>query len=250
MGSTAPAAQPTADALQARLAAPAAKPMSARMMDVGTELKVNSTAVMDSDTLDELVAFLASPANARALQAAAAANDTLADVLDAPPFNRTERCTDALRGNVSAEVGGRAGVECQPHRAAYRCWAAPHYACCLCFSPSSLPASPGHKLLLRRRATLATLRCAAAPLADGRTGVTAGGSNALPAAVRRCPGAPRPAPPWLRIPPHLVRPPDWPLQLCRNGRCLRQRSLLRQHSNCWQGLWRGQGALPRCPNNA
>ncbi|PRW33835.1 hypothetical protein C2E21_7426 [Chlorella sorokiniana] len=105
VGAADPGAQPAAEALQARLNAPAAQAVSTRALGLGgqTQLGPNST-VMDGNTLDELAAFLASPSNARALQAAAAADDALADLLHAPPFNRTERCADALRGNVSSEI--------------------------------------------------------------------------------------------------------------------------------------------------
>lgn len=107
VGAADPGAQPAAEALQARLSAPAAQAVSTRALGLGgkPQLGSNST-VMDGHTLDELAAFLASPSNARALQAAAAADDALAALLHAPPFNRTERCADALRGNVSAEVSG------------------------------------------------------------------------------------------------------------------------------------------------
>lgn len=114
VGSADPVAQPKAEALLARMAAPAAQPVSTRALGLGAGPPLNASAgaggvVMDGEALDELAAFLASPDTARSLQAAAAADDALADLLDAPPFGRAQRCADARSSNVSAEVRGRRG---------------------------------------------------------------------------------------------------------------------------------------------
>lgn len=113
VGSADPTAQPKAAALLARITTPPAQAVSLRTLNPVAGLQPNASATaMDGDTLDELAALLAGSGSAQALLAAAALSRELADLLDVPPFNRTERCADALQSNVASEVGRRAAGSC------------------------------------------------------------------------------------------------------------------------------------------
>lgn len=68
-----------------------------------------SAAATSPELLDSLAAFLAQNATAQALLAATAAGgEELAALLDNPPYNRTERCNEAIAStNLTAQVGSR-----------------------------------------------------------------------------------------------------------------------------------------------
>lgn len=63
------------------------------------------------DSIDGLAAFFAQKATAQALLAAAAAGDEdLAHMLDSPPYNRSARCEEVTKRNLTAQVRREAAV--------------------------------------------------------------------------------------------------------------------------------------------
>lgn len=69
-------------------------------------------AAIDGELLDNLAAFLAQEATAEALLAAADGDATLAELLDSPPYNRSERCEEALSGASKVNLTEKVGVVC------------------------------------------------------------------------------------------------------------------------------------------
>lgn len=109
-GASAAHAQAADELLQRLRTAPS---MAVKSMDAGAT--PSNTSDLDSalaaaaaspELLDSLAAFLAQNATAEALLAAAAAGDeSLAALLDSPPYNRTARCDEAITAaNLTAQV--------------------------------------------------------------------------------------------------------------------------------------------------